>query len=153
MYQTNSDTLVLLGIKNPYIFKGVLAITLQFYLKNDNDAISINHDGSNNVNNFLSFIRINSKTADNFYSDFPELKELQVFGLYLQGMKVDEKELELYKALEDGGYRNITTPNADMINKREILFISREVNKNQSRFYKKLVDNTFSLNHWSFYQP
>ena len=144
-YQTNNDTLVLLGIKNPDIYKGLQSIALRFYLKNDNDAISINHDSSKNVNNFLPFVRINSKTTANFDKDFPELNGLKVFGLYLKGMKVDEKALEHYNAMKDGRYRNITTPNADMINNRRILFIAHKVNENQSRFYKKLVDNTFSL--------
>jgi len=91
-YQSNSDTLVLIGIKNPDVYKGIQTITLWFYLKNDNDAISIIHGSSKSVSSFLPFTRINAGTAVHFEKDFPELKELLVFGLYLEGMKVDEKE-------------------------------------------------------------
>jgi hypothetical protein len=144
-YQANSDTLVLIGIKTPDIYNGIQSTTLRFYLKNDNDALSIIHGSSKDVSTFLPFARIDTRTAVNFDRDFPELKELRVFGLYLQGMKVDEKKLELYKTLQDGSYRNISMRNAQMVNDREVFFISREVDKKQSRFYKKLVANTFSL--------
>ena len=144
-YQANSNTLVLIGIDNPDIYDGLQSITLQFYLKNDNDSLSIIQVGNENVSSFLPFIKINAETAAQFDREFPELKELKVFGLYLQGMKVDENKLQLYKTLEDGIYRNITMRNAQMINNREILFISRELDQQQSRFYKKLVANSFSL--------
>jgi hypothetical protein len=145
MYQTNSDTLVLIGIENPDIYNGLQSVTLRFYLKTDKDAISIIHGSTKNVSSFLPFARIDTENAVNFDRDFLELKELRVFGLYLQGMKVDEKESELYKALKDGSYRNISMRNAQMVNDMEILFMSRKIDKKQSRFYKKLVANTFSL--------
>jgi hypothetical protein len=146
LHQTNIDTLMLIGIENPDVYNDIKTVTLRFYLKNDNDAISIIHDSSKNVSSFLPFARIKAETTIDFDRDFPELKELNVFGLYLQGMKVDEKELENYKALEDGSYRYISTRTAQIINDREILLISRVVDNKQSVFYKKLIANTFSLN-------
>ena len=144
-YQHNSDTLVLIGIKDPKLYDGLQSITMRFYLKNDNDELSIIHDSGKKVSRFLPFARIKAETAVDFNKDFPELKELTVFGLYLQGMKMDEKELERFKVLEDGTYRNISMRNAQMINDRQILIISREVDNKRSRSYKKLVDNTFIL--------
>ena len=144
-YQSNGDTLVLIGTKNPEIYDKLRSVSLRFYLKNDNDTFSIIHDSGKNVSSFLPFAKIDTETAVNFERDFPELKGLIVFGLYLQGMKIDEKELARYKAMKDGTYRNISMRNAQMINDREILFISREVDKEQSSFYKKLAANTFSL--------
>ena len=145
MYQTDSDTLVLIGIENPDIYNGLESITLRFYLKNDNRSLSIINDSDKSVTNFLPFERINAATDVNFDRDFPELKEMVVFGVYLEGMHIEENELEMYQALEDGNYRNISMRNAKMINDRNIFFISHEVDKQQSKFYKKLVDDTFSL--------
>lgn len=144
-YQSNRDTLVLIGTKDPGIYDKLRSTTLRFYLMNDSNAVSIIHNSGKKVSSYLPFARIDTETAANFDRDFPELKGLKVFGLYLQKMKIDAKELENYKTLKDGTYRNISTRNAQMINDREILFISREVDTMQSAFYKKLAANTFSL--------
>ena len=147
MYQTDSDTLVLIGIENPDIYNGLESTTLRFYLKNDNKELSIIDDSNKSVTNFLPFAKINATTDVDFDRDFPELKEMIIFGLYLQGMELEGNELELYQALEDGNYRNISMRNAKMINDRKIFIISHEVDKKQSQFYKKLAVDTFSLEH------
>jgi len=142
-HQTNSDTLVLIGIKNPNVYHELQSIQMRFYLENNNDTLSIIHGNGKKVSRFLPFSRIDAEAAVHFKKDFPELKELVVFGLYLQGMKIDENKLKRYKALKDGMYRNISMRNAEMINDRGILFISSEVDEKQSSSFKKLVANTF----------
>ena len=144
-YQSNNDTIVLIGTENPYIYEGLQSITLRFYLTNDNDDFSIIHGSSKKVSSFLPFTRIDAESAVHFEREFPELKGLIVFGLYLQDMKVDEKRLAHYKTLEDGKPRYISKRNAEMINNREILFITRKVDEKQTPLYKKLVANTFLL--------
>ncbi len=144
-HRNNSDTLVLIGIKDPNIYEGLQSIPMRFYLKNNNNELSIINGSSKKVSSFLPFARINAETAVKFNKDLPELKGMTVFGLYLQGMKMDGKELEHFKALKDGTYRNISKRNAQMINHRGILFVSSEVDIKQSLSYKKLLDNTFTV--------
>ena len=144
-YRADSNSLVLIGIENPDVYKGLQSISLRFYLKNENEALSIIHGSSKKLSSFLPFTRLNGEAAAHVDQDFPELKELAVFGLFLQGMKVDENQLQSYTALEDATYRNITIRNAEMISDRELRFIIRELDRQQSPYYKKLIANTFSL--------
>lgn len=97
-YQAEINSLVLIGIENPDIDEGMQSITLRFYLRNENNALSIIHGNGKNISSFLPFARIDAETALQFNKDFPELKDLTVFGLFLQGMKVDKYKSELYSA-------------------------------------------------------
>ena len=75
--------------------------------------------------------------------NFPQLAGMNIFVLYLKGMKVNADNLRAFKTLSDGEYRHVTSRNADSLNNREIVFIVEEVETKKAGLYERLASNTF----------
>lgn len=143
--ERNIDTLVILALKDASVPSGGpgLRQDLVFYFKNTNRWVPILSQTNQSMSNFLRFESIDRKSLTIFRKDLSQLEGLQIYAIYLRGLTVNEEELESYKIIGDADFKDIHHLNVQMMSQRQIFFILRKLNKEQSKICRRMVVDTF----------
>jgi hypothetical protein len=104
--------------------KGPSQRELKFYLKNINKSLAVSNMTNQKRSNFLNYTKIKGERFNELQRDFPQIKGMQVFGIYLKGLTIDREKL-------DAKYQDIHYLNEQIINKRTTIFVVHKPSKNQ----------------------
>jgi hypothetical protein len=124
--------------------KGPSQRELKFYLKNINKSLAVSNMTNQKRSNFLNYTKIKGERFNELQRDFPQIKGMQVFGIYLKGLTIDREKLKNYKILQDAKYQDIHYLNEQIINKRTTIFVVHKPSKNQITNHLHIVENTYA---------
>jgi hypothetical protein len=142
--KANSNMLILMGINDANIpSKMMRSESIEFYLKNSNENLTIVDINSGTASDFMRFSIIHRKNAKKLLINYPQLSDMTVLGIFLKGLSVVQEKLSSLQTLENGSWRYISSLNTDLVKRKKILFVTKRLDSEDSVFYEKLVANTF----------
>jgi hypothetical protein len=137
------DTLVLLGLENAGVYKGVQQRSLGLYLKNTNSKIVIKNKTGDALSTTLPFTELRTDNLGLIRDRFPQLRGMTVYALCLNGLTVEKNMLNDYAVLGDGEFISVSYRNRLLIQDRKISIVIEEVNQGESAFYESLAGSSF----------
>ena len=137
------DTLVLLGLENAGVYKGLQQRSLGLYLKNTNSKIVIKNKTGDALSTTLPFTELRTDNLRLIRDRFSQLRGMTVYALYLNGLTVEKNMLNDYAVLGDGEFISVSYRNRLLIQDRKISIVIEEVNQGESAFYESLAGSSF----------
>jgi hypothetical protein len=146
VYKAENDTVVLIGIKNVSIpSEGMRSKSIQFYLKNTNNELSVVNVNSNITSGLMQYSYVPREKAKVLIKEYSQLSDMMLFAVLLKGMTVDQQKLSERKTLGSGDLRNISELNTEIVKRKKIIFVIANPDLDKSVFIKSLGLNTFRL--------
>jgi hypothetical protein len=140
-----TDTLIILALRYTNVMtKGPSQRELKFYIENINTSLTLSNMSNQKRSNFLHFTKIKGERLNELQGDFSQIQNMQVFGIYLKKLTIDNEKLKNYKILQDAKYQDIHYLNEQIINKRKTIFVVHKPSKRQGANHLHMVKNTYA---------